>query len=132
MPYTNPLPGPLKHLPVRPLNLLFPYVRLLHQLLHLCAFTLRLPLRLLWGEGRAELPVATGRVLQVASSWRGGVPKQARSRLFLSPLGALGDLQKENWLASFGGHGGMLKAGASSTRTPTSRGSAQRIAAARL
>jgi len=46
----------------------------------------------------------------VGTSWRGGVPKLTRESAYISQLGVLGDRQANDWVASWGGHGGLLKA----------------------
>jgi hypothetical protein len=40
------------------------------------------------------------------------MPKRSRRRAFVTPLGLLGDRQRAEWVAGFGGHGGLDKAGA--------------------
>jgi len=102
-------PGLFRHLPAGLLNALFPVVRLLHGLFYLLVHTLGRPFR---SGAVLPAPLAKGRVLSVCSSWEGGVPKFPKASVFISPLGILGDRQKSGWVASFGGHGGLDKAGA--------------------
>ena len=62
------------------------------------------------GAALPSKPLATGRVVHTAVAWAGGVPKHSRQRVFVSKLGCLGDRQASEWVASFGGHGGVDKA----------------------
>lgn len=116
MPKTTPFRGPiLGSIPPSVLNAAFPLIRIASQLLALLLHTLfAAPLRLLRLLRRGDpAPLAVGRVVGVSSSWAGGVPKHPRSAVFVSRLGVLGDRQKSEWVASFGGHGGVDKAGQS-------------------
>ena len=112
MPKASPLRrGGLSLLPPRLLNALFPAVRLASQLLALLCFHAFVPFR--HAFRRREPPaLATGAVAAVCATWAGGVPKPQRRAAFVSRLGVLGDTQRSDWIASWGGHGGVDKAGA--------------------
>ncbi len=120
MPKTSPLRGAAWALvPVWLLNAAFPALRLLSQLLCLLAHTARALLRR--SAAAAPPALAVGTVAHVCASWR-GVPKHPRRAAFVAPLGLLGDRQRSAWIAGFGGHGGLDKAGA--PRNAARRGAA--------
>jgi hypothetical protein len=113
MPKTSPLRGALlSRLPPRLLNAVFPSLRLAAQLL--CLLTH--PARALLLRLRAAAapppppPLATGVVTHVGTAWR-SMPKCSVAAAFVTPLGLLGDRQRSDWIAGFGGHGGLDKAG---------------------
>ena len=123
MPKTSPLRGAvLSLLPPRLLNAVFPTLRLLSQLLSLLAFHAFVPFRRAFRR-REQEPLAVGTVAAVCATWRGGVPKPQRPAAFVSRLGVLFDTQRSDWIASWGGHGGVDKAGASLCRNPNEKGS---------
>ena len=111
MPKASPLRrGALALLPPRVLNAVFPALRLLHQLLSLLCFHAFVPFRR--ALRRRDPPaLAAGAVAAVCATWAGGVPKPQRRCAFVSRLGVLGDTQRSDWIASWGGHGGVDKAG---------------------
>lgn len=114
MPTASPLRAAgLSLLPPRLLNAAFPYVRLAAQLLSLLLFHVLAPFRRALRR-RDPAPLATGAVVAVCAKWAGGVPKPPRFAAFVSRLGLLGDAQRSEWIAAWGGHGGVDKAGASS------------------
>ena len=114
MPKTSPLRGALlSALPPRLLNAAFPLWRLLSQLLSLLLFHAFVPFRRAFRR-RDPPALARGTVAAVCATWAGGVPKPQRRAAFVSRLGVLGDTQRSEWIASWGGHGGVDKAGAHS------------------
>jgi hypothetical protein len=108
MPTENPLRS--TRLPVRLLNAFFPAVRLASQLFSLLCFHALVPFRRAFRR-RDPAPLATGSVAAVCATWAGGVPKPQRPAVFVSRLGVLFDTQRSAWIASWGGHGGVDKAG---------------------
>ena len=118
MPKTSPLRGALLSLlPARVLNAAFPLSRLLSQLLALLFFQAFVPFRRAFRR-RDPPALASGRVAAVCATWAGGVPKPQRRAAFVSRLGVLGDTQRSEWIASWGGHGGVDKAGAQARAAP--------------
>lgn len=112
MPQLSPLPRALSALPLKVQNNDFHHLRIVLQLLSLLYHSATLPLRRL--RTQRDPPTlatgATGSVAHVGASWRGGVPKLTRRSAYISSLGVLGDRQANDWVASWGGHGGVIKA----------------------
>jgi hypothetical protein len=109
MPKENPLRS--TRLPARLLNAVFPACRIVSQLFALLCFHALVPFRRAFRR-RDPAPLATGSVAAVCATWGGGVPKPQRPAVFVSRLGVLFDTQRSDWIASWGGHGGVDKAGA--------------------
>jgi MOSC domain-containing protein YiiM len=106
-----PVRSPSRFVPPSLLNKLFPPLRVLHQLFSLLVYTLLLPFTLLLLRHSPPPPLLPpGRVLHVAASWRGRVPKRSLRSAFVSRTGVLGDRQASPLVASWGGHGGLDKA----------------------
>jgi len=105
-------PAWLCFLPVPLLNAAYPVLRVLHQLLSLLLFTSLLPARRLRQALSQPLDplVPPGRVLHVAASWRGSVPKRRLRAGFVSRTGVMFDRQASPYIAAWGGHGGLDKA----------------------
>ena len=109
MPKSNPLRPPLlRALPLPLLNAVFPAFRLLCQLWWLLTHHLQL---LLPRRQPPQQSRAVGRLVHIGYSWT-GLPKVSKERAFATPLGLLGDRCRSAWVASWGGHGGVDKAGA--------------------
>jgi MOSC domain-containing protein YiiM len=107
-----PVRSPSRLAPAPVLNAVYPHVRVLHQLASLLIYCALLPLTRL-RQALAPPPkslVAPGRVVHVAASWRGSVPKRSLRAGFVSRTGMLFDRQASPLIAAWGGHGGTTKA----------------------
>ena len=94
--------GPLALVPPRLLNLLFPAYRFAVLALCFVYWALSLPMRTLLPHAK---PASLQQGVVVSVNAGKGVPKKPVGRAFVTPLGLIGDNQRSELVASWGGHG---------------------------